>query len=651
MKKSRFASHREPAKKSACTISAAALMLGVSQAATVGFNFQCNYCGAHSYSGAVVTAPAFGIGTNAWESLPQMDTGYGCPAAYYTLDQVIDNTTLPGTGLNPLPQGSIHVTWSGYTANVSGFGGYSRTGPHYNYGGNTYKPGNEQVYWGFIRDGVNFGPGSSGGDNNQPGYNIDITGLKSLFPSSPFAVQLISSADSMQYLTNAFIIDATANTTQSVFYPSTPPVGDSGDTSWVRGVGGGLSTASGAVDTDHLVIRGNRAAHTGDKVTGYNFASTIAGFIITDKPVVTMPPNPVVASPGDTVVWSAYAVGVPPLSYQWRKNGAAIPGATSPAFGITNITRTDLASYDLMVTNNYGSATTSPVSVDSLSTTPGNNFVVDSNPSGPEHDGLNYGATWQAASTDSASLNRNGVMKFSATAASQIVVPAATNLNTTAGSIAFWTRTSGPTNTAAANGSAILDRRTSGGMLIVLNGDGTLTVKVGGDAIQSTGTINDNKWHHVAVTYDESGTVNLYIDGAIDGIVSVIWSWPATQELELGLSHDAAWQPYDGLLDDVRIYSRLLTGAELGSIKSTDAIVDSSALQVRLNFSAAPTSGVTLRWQCPDAILQSADSVAGPYTDVPGVASPYPTATQKTIKFYRYRGHSPATVISNPYLM
>src|ERR1019366_5297303 len=238
-------------------------------------------------------------GTNGWESLTPMDTGYGCTPGYYNLNQVIDKTS-SGGGLNPLPNGSLTVSWSAYTANASGFGGYDRPGPHYKFGGPGHKPGNEEVYWGFLRDGVNFGPGSSGGDNTQPGYSIDITGLKSLFTNTPFAVELIASADSMQYLTNAFIIDATGNTTQSVVYPSTPPVADAGGSAWVRGIGGGLSTASGSFDTDHLQIIGNRAAHAGPK-TGYNFARTISGFILTDKPVISMSPQPVLVCGGGPV--------------------------------------------------------------------------------------------------------------------------------------------------------------------------------------------------------------------------------------------------------------------------------------------------------------------------------------------------------------
>ncbi len=652
MKKLR--THDTRARKAVCTVSAAALMLGVGQAVTIGFNFQCNYCAAPSYSGAVVTAPAFGVPTNSWQSLPQMDTGYGCTPDYYVLDQVIDPSTPTGTGLNPLPKGSIHVTWSAYTANVSGFGGYDRSGPHYTFGGNGYNPGNEQVYWGFLRDGVNFGPGSSGGDNDQPGYKIDITGLKSIFAGNPFAIELIASTDSMQTLTNVSIIDATANTTQTVFYPSTPPVDDHGDTAWVRGIGGGLSTASDALDTDHIEIIGNRAAHGGDKTNGFNNASTIAGFIVTDKPVISMPPNQVVVCPGDTVVWSAYAVGVPPLAYQWRKDGVPIPGATNTSLGLTNVAMADAASYDVQVTNLYGSAISTPVTLDQIAINPGQNFIVDSSTNGAPHTGFNFGATWLASSTDGAGTTRAGVMQFSAATPGQIVVPGEPAFDTAAGSISFWMRSSGPTN-ASGNPAILFDRRLgSKGMVLALNGDGTLEAQTTGssDTLVSAATVADNNWHNIALTWDTNFDVTLYVDGALDNtFFSTAWSWQSGQEIELGLSHDSFWQPFDGMLDDFRFYNQTLTDSQIASIHASDALADPSALVLWLNFDAAPSAGATLSWQCPDAVLQSADSVSGPYTDIPGATSPYPVLTQQSAKFYRYHGHTPTTVVANPYLM
>ena len=668
MKKIRASSSNNRARKVACTVSAAALMLGVSHAATVGFNFQANYCSAGSYSGAIVTATAFGIGPSGWENLTQMPTGYGCTGcAFNNLSEVIDTTTSSG-GLHPLPIGSLTVNWGGYAANVSGFGGYNRSGPNYTFGGNNEQPGNEQVYWGFIRDGVNFGPNSGDcgyncGDNNQPGYNIEITGLKSLFPSNPFAVELIAASDSLWTLTNAFVIDATANTTQSVIYPNIPTPGNAGGTlclstgdPFPRGIGGGLSTASGSLDTDHLKIIGNRAEHG----TNFNRASTIAGFIITDKPVISMPPHQVLVCGGDTVVWSGYAVGVPTLAYQWRKNGAPIAGATTSSYGVTNVSLFNIGAYDLVVTNLYGSATSGPVTIgDEIATSVITNLVQDTNPNGPEQDGLNNGATWLASSTDSASVTRNGVMSFAASATNQITVTAATNFNSSKGTIMFWMRSSGLATVG--NPATLFDRLNGGnGCVIVQNADGTVEfqAKAGGSGVSDVpGGVNcsDNKWHQVAVTYDQSasGSSTLYIDGVLNnlGPVGSAWACPVGQELEWGSSHDTAdYQPYNGQMDDVRFYNRILTASEITSAYG-GALVDTSALVMQLNFTTAPGPGLGLAWGCTDAVLQYANSPTGPWSDVTGVVSPYKVGILSTARFYRYHGHTPVLIIANPYLM
>src|ERR1017187_9573002 len=117
MKRTRSYSPNNRARKVACTVSAAALMLGVSQAATVGLHFQMNYCSDGRYTGFPVTMTAFGIPTNNWENLTMMECGY-CTGdlPFYTLNQVVDTTTSTG-GLNPLPNGALNVTWSSDQAN------------------------------------------------------------------------------------------------------------------------------------------------------------------------------------------------------------------------------------------------------------------------------------------------------------------------------------------------------------------------------------------------------------------------------------------------------------------------------------------------------------------------------------------------------
>src|ERR1700676_4467458 len=101
MKRLRSNSRNLRAKKVACTVSAAALMLGVSQAASIGLHFQENYCGSAAYSGFPVTLSAFGIAPSGWENLTAMDTGYSsCVGPLgYTLNQVISTNTSTG-GLN-----------------------------------------------------------------------------------------------------------------------------------------------------------------------------------------------------------------------------------------------------------------------------------------------------------------------------------------------------------------------------------------------------------------------------------------------------------------------------------------------------------------------------------------------------------------------
>jgi hypothetical protein len=82
-------------------------------------------------------------------------------------------------------------------------------------------------------------------------------------------------------------------------------------------------------------------------------------------PTVTSQPTNLTILAGNTAVFSATVTGSLPRSYQWNKNGVAltngsgISGATAAALTLTSVTSNSAANYSLVVTNAYGSATSS----------------------------------------------------------------------------------------------------------------------------------------------------------------------------------------------------------------------------------------------------------------------------------------------------
>jgi len=83
-----------------------------------------------------------------------------------------------------------------------------------------------------------------------------------------------------------------------------------------------------------------------------------------------------------------------------------------------------------------------------------------------------------------------------------------------------------------------------------------------------------NTWQHVAVTYNEGSTANdaiIYIDGQDIGTTRTIAPdgtpvSDAALDLQIGNFTDS--RTFDGFIDDVRIYSRELTAAEISVIQN-----------------------------------------------------------------------------------
>jgi len=76
-------------------------------------------------------------------------------------------------------------------------------------------------------------------------------------------------------------------------------------------------------------------------------------------PTILAPPGDLTVFEGQAARFTVQAKGTPPLSYQWRKGGEAISGATSAEFIVAAATRIDAGTYDVAVSNPHGTATSS----------------------------------------------------------------------------------------------------------------------------------------------------------------------------------------------------------------------------------------------------------------------------------------------------
>ena len=124
----------------------------------------------------------------------------------------------------------------------------------------------------------------------------------------------------------------------------------------------------------------------------------------------------------------------------------------------------------------------------------------------------------------------------------------------------------------------IWDRRTGGyggpGTVITQHSSGKIFFQAanGVCSFSSIATVSDDRWHHIAVVMNTSAgtTTTVFVDGVSSGSATSTanWGWTLSTPIELGRSHDGYWYKYNGLLDDVRFYTRQLTPAEISVVAS-----------------------------------------------------------------------------------
>jgi len=134
-----------------------------------------------------------------------------------------------------------------------------------------------------------------------------------------------------------------------------------------------------------------------------------------------------------------------------------------------------------------------------------------------------------------------------------------------------------------ANGGLGWDIRLSNSMIRVVGINGW------GFNITSDASATPNVWHHIALTSTDT-TVNLYIDGVLKGTSPRSTISATANPFRIGYTTDFGSPPFNGLVDEARIFRRALDEAEVRAIYSAG-----SAGMCKSCF--LPVNGLVSRWR------------------------------------------------------
>jgi large repetitive protein len=119
---------------------------------------------------------------------------------------------------------------------------------------------------------------------------------------------------------------------------------------------GGATAASYTLPNVQLSDAGTYSVVVTVTANAVVMTSNNATLVVNSAITFTTQPQSQLALLGGNVVLSATAQGTAPLSYQWRKNGQPIAGATSSTLTLTNVQLTDSGAYTLVASNSTGTA-------------------------------------------------------------------------------------------------------------------------------------------------------------------------------------------------------------------------------------------------------------------------------------------------------
>jgi hypothetical protein len=341
---------------------------------------------------------------------------------------------------------------------------------------------------------------------------------------------------------------------------------------------------------------------------------------------------------GDTALFSVIASGTVPLNYQWQWNGTNLAATANSSLTLTNVQFSQAGSYSVEVVNAGGSTNSSNAVLTVLPpppcTPPPANLIswwrAETNML--DQIGTNNGTLVGNVTYGPGRVGQGFVFDGSGDAV-RVGTPA--NLQLQTFTIEAWVRRSSASVVSySAIGNGIIFGYGTGGYGFFLDSSGTLSLtKVGVDQIKSTVAITDTNFHHLAVT--KSGTTVLfYVDGVPYSAAAYGSTFTFTTQAAIGARGDNADSGFLGTIDEVAVYSRVLSSAEVQAIynaaisgkcltpvpafliaQPTSQIV-TAGVNVTLSAVAAGSVPISFQWQFNGAPLSGATVSALTLTNV-----------------------------------
>lgn len=309
-----------------------------------------------------------------------------------------------------------------------------------------------------------------------------------------------------------------------------------------------------------------------------------------DRPSLTKQPDDTTRVAGSSVTFEVAAIGEQ-LTYQWQKETTDIPGATQPTYTIARVTKADAGSYRCIVTNPGGSvasryATLTVLDVPEDAASLRNGLAVYlpfednyNDASGNNRHGTPVGMPTFAAGKVGKRAVRVSSLRSSSefnyvTLGSNDQVPFG---QTTDFTVAFWMKTERVTGDPSIVANKNWASGNNTGWTIGTQTDGRIewnykrsdATRKDLDLVARGNLLNKPEWVHVVVVWNINGDAQTYYNGELVDTRSIA---PGTgdiyaADLALNLGQDGTGRygdgEWDGLLDDVAIWARALSGNEV----------------------------------------------------------------------------------------